>query len=187
MAMVGLASSASASAAEPHWSYKSEAPSERSSSRFSLAPRISIWNADFKRPGGQCARGFCQDGFSSEWVAGLGLEVAFQLMGPFHVTAALDFLYSEPNSFGIQNQVIINVPVSILITFPEWIVRPIAQAQLTPILYVTDDSRDYTLGANGGAAVRIARLGSVFATFGYHVSETLKAFEFQVGLQPILW
>jgi hypothetical protein len=195
-------------AAQPKsWIWESEEASEQESKLFRFSPRLNFWVANFDRPPRACRTtnvglpeerfalraeqfqfpdAFCPSEDSDEFAFGSGLEISFRTWGPFYITAGIDFVYTAPQSSSIKNQLVLALPFGLTITWYEWAFRPIASFAITPVLYVTDDSRDFTVGGNGGVAYRILDFGSISLTAGYLWAETMTAVQVQLGLHPIL-
>jgi len=196
-------------AAQPKsWIWESEEASEREGKLFRFSPRLNFWAANFDRPPRACKTlipnvipesgrfplraqqigidPFCPSEDSDEYAFGSGVELAFRAFLFIYLTAGIDFVYTAPQFNSIKNQLIIALPFGVMFTWYEWAFRPIAHFEITPMLYVTDDSRDYTLGGNGGVAYRILDFGSISLTAGYVWAETMTAVQVQLGLHPIL-
>lgn len=187
------------------WYWEGEETSARAGRRVRFSPRFNFWASTFKRPPRACravplgapraialrAEQFPVPGFScnvdssSELGFGSGFEFAFRTIGPLYLTAGVDFVYTEPDGAGIKNQLILSMPFGVLFTWYEWFLRPIAYFQITPVLYVSDDSRDYTFGGGGGLAYRIGDFGSISASAGYHFADSLTGWQVQIGVHPI--
>lgn len=127
----------------------------------------------------------CNSSNSSEVGYGAGTEVSFRVISPLHFTVGIDLIYTDPSSELIKNQIVIAVPFGILLTSYEWTFRPILQPTLTPILYLTDDARDYTFGVDFGGAWRVADWADLSVVIGYKGSETVTTWNFQVALHPM--
>lgn len=128
----------------------------------------------------------CYTEDSDEIGISAGGELTFRVVGPLHFTAGVYFVYTFPNrDYELKNQVIIPLQFGVLLTWPEWSFRPIVAAEVTPLLYITDDSRDYALGGKGGFAWRVSGFGDILATVGHHRSETLIGWQVQIGLLPL--
>ncbi len=199
--LIGQAAPAEASS----WIYQDAESNARESKLFRFSPRLNFWVANFDRPPRACRAGpvgfptlelraeqlptqdfFCASQSSDELAFGSGLEFGFRALGPIYLTAGLDFVYTAPDSSAIKNQLVIALPFGVMFTWYEWRFRPIAHFEITPVLYVTDDSRDYTLGGNAGFAYRILDFGSISLTAGYMWADTMTAWQVQLGLHPIL-
>lgn len=188
------------------WIYESEDTSEQELKLFRFSPRLNLWIANFDRPPRACrltsvpTRGrrelraqqfqqedaFCPAENSDEIAIGSGVELGFRAIGPIYLTAGIDFVYTAPSSNAVKNQLVLALPFGVMLTWYEWTFRPILHFEVTPVLYVTDDSRDYTLGGNGGIAYRILSFGSISLTGGYLWAETMSAVQIQLGVHPIL-
>lgn len=127
----------------------------------------------------------CNSSNSDEVGYGAGTEVSFRVISPLHFTVGIDLIYTDPSSDLIKNQIVIAIPFGILLTSYEWTFRPILQPTLTPILYLTDDARDYTFGIDFGGAWRVADWADLSAVIGYKGSETVTTWNFQVALHPM--
>lgn len=203
---------ASPAFAEGDWVYESGDPDDAAGRRVRFALNINIWRGTFNRPPSACRPttgfedgedigfaasralrpaqfppfAFCNNERASETAAGPGIDVQFRAFGPLYVTVGLDLFYTEPDSFALTNQWVIAVPFGLRLTWPHWTLRPIAEALITPVLYVTDDGRDYTLGGRGGLAYRLGSFGDLSLLVGYQTAETLDNVSITLGLQPIL-
>ena len=187
------------------WIPESDEVSEREGKLFRFSPRLNFWKAKFDRPPRACKAAdgpiffnraglraqqggfspFCPSEDSDELAFGSGVEIAFRALYFIYLTAGVDFVYTAPEFNTIKNQLILALPFGVMFTWYEWVVRPIAHFEITPMLYVTDDSRDYTLGGNGGIAYRILDFGSISLTAGYLWAETMSAVQVQIGVHPI--
>lgn len=205
-ALVLLASLVAAPASADDWIFESGDPDDAAGRRVRFALNLNIWRATFNRPPSACrpttgiedfaTRGlrpaqfppfaFCNNENASETAAGPGIDVQFRALGPLYFTVGLDVFYTEPDSFALTNQWVIAVPFGMRLTWPHWTLRPIAEALITPVLYVTDDGRDYTLGGRGGVAYRLGAFGDLSLLIGYQTAETLDNVSITLGLQPIL-
>ena len=190
------------------WIWESEEASEREGKLFRFSPRLNFWVGNFDRPPRACKSvvpegvegfrslelrdqqvgfdPFCPSDDSDELAFGSGVELAFRAFLFIYLTAGIDFVYTSPSFNSIKNQLIVALPFGVMFTWYEWVFRPIAHFEITPVLYVTDDSRDYTLGGNGGVAYRILDFGSISLTAGYLWAETMTAVQVQLGVHPIL-
>lgn len=197
-----IAVCASRSARAGEWVYESEDADVRAGARLRFSSRFSFWIGTFHRPPRAC--GFAIPGVagtpgfytaqaglvgcaadSDEVALGPGVEAAFRVAGPFYLTAGIDFLYSAPESSSIDSQLVIPVGFGALFTWYPWALRPIARAHITPILYLGDDARDYTVGIDGGFAGRILDWGDLSVMLGYQTAETVESWQIQIGLHPI--
>jgi hypothetical protein len=207
LAVVLFALPAQAIAQPKSWIWESEDASEREAKLFRFSPRLNFWSGNFDRPPRACKTvaipriaepralrstqidfpdPFCPSEDSDELAFGSGVEIAFRTIPFIYLTAGIDFVYTAPEFDAVKNQLIIALPFGIMFTYYEWAFRPIAHFEITPVLYVTDDSRDYTLGGNGGVAYRILDFGSISVTAGYLWAETMTAIQVQIGVHPIL-
>jgi hypothetical protein len=192
--MLELVLLAALTAQPESWIWESAEASERESKVFRFSPRLNFWKANFDRPPRACRadilfqfpQAFCNPESSDELGFGSGVEFSFRTWGPFYVTAGIDFLYTAPSTSSIKNQLVFALPFGLTITWYEWAFRPIAHFDITPVLYVTDDSRDFTVGGSGGVAYRILDFGSISLTGGYLWAETMTAVQVQIGVHPIL-
>lgn len=194
------------------WVYESGDPDDAAGRRVRFALNLNIWRSQYNRPPTACRPttgfgeedvaflrsrrplrpaqfpgfSFCNNEQSTETGAGPGIDVQFRAFGPMYITVGLDIFYTEPDSFAIKNQWVVAVPFGLRFTWPHWTLRPIAEAIITPVLYLTDDGRDYTLGGRGGLAYRLGALGDLSLLIGYQTAETLDNVSITLGLQPIL-
>lgn len=192
------------------WIWESGDPDDAAGRRVRFALNLNLWVSTYNRPPSACRPtfgfedeggfltrralrtaqvpgfSFCNNENSQEIGAGPGIDVQFRAFGPFYVTVGLDVFYTEPDGFAIQNQWVVAVPFGIRVTWPHWTLRPIAEALITPVLYLTDDGRDYTLGGRGGVAYRLGAFGDLSLLIGYQTAETLDNVSITLGLQPIL-
>lgn len=194
------------------WRWTSGKVEDEADAIVRFQTRLDLWVATFNRPDRACKSfggfnegpppptagrsglraeqdepGFfgCNAAHSKEIAFGPGVEVSFKVINPLHVAVGFDLIYTDPSGSSIKNQILFAVPFSILLTEYRWPLRPLLQATITPILYVTDDARDYTLGADAGVAWRVVDWGDLSLTIGYKTSETVKSWNFQVALHPI--
>jgi hypothetical protein len=195
------------------WRWESGKIEDKATSIVRFQTRLDLWVSTYNRPERACETSPFEDtdiatrlarlrpqqeepppppGFfgciasnSSEIGFGAGTEVSFRVISPLHVTVGIDLLYTDPSSSDIKNQIVIAVPFGILLTSYAWVLRPILQPTITPVLYVTDDARDYTLGVDFGGAWRIADWGDLSLIVGYKGAETVKSWNVQVALHPI--
>lgn len=136
-------------------------------------------------PGTGTLGGFCSSSASDEIGIGAGVEVAFRIASPLYVTAGVDAVYTTPESPQLKNQAILSAPFGVLLTNYAWSLRPIAHAKIMPILYLTDDARDYTLGFDLGFAARILDWGDASFTVGYKTAETITSWQIELALHPL--
>jgi hypothetical protein len=202
---------ASHAAEAKDWVWSSGTVEEDAGSLFRFQTRLNLWVSNYDRPERACEFGAfdvplpeptfrssslraaqvdpgffgCNASSSDEIGIGPGIEVSFKIMEPLHVTAGFDLVYTLPDSSIIKNQIVIGVPFGVLITFPEWAFRPIIHPKIIPVLYLTDDSRDYTIGADLGAAWRAGEWGDLSLTLGYYYAETMSSWQLQLALHPI--
>jgi hypothetical protein len=127
--------------------------------------------------------GFCDTEASFELGLGVGAEVAFRAIGPLHFTAAAYFLYTFPDrDFELTNQIVVPLPLGVRLTMPEWAVRPVVSAQVTPILFLSDGAKDYTFGLGGGLEWPLYGENDMSFTMSYETRERLELWRFEVGL-----
>jgi hypothetical protein len=190
------------------WVYEGDDVESRAAALIRFSSRFDVWVATFDRPPRACEtdeppirppfRGlraaqffppdedpFCPSSSSDEIAIGTGIEIAFRVLEVIYLTAGIDLLYTEPDSSRLKNQIIIPVPFGVLLTFYEWSVRPIVHARITPVLYLTDDARDYTLGGELGAAFRVMDFGDLSLTLGYETAETMNGVQIAIALHPL--
>lgn len=182
--------------------------------RVRFSPRFSFWAGTFDRPSRACRSfatpgdvptieptidvaeavalppggggGFCQTNNSDEVGIGAAAEVAFRVTGPLHLTASIELLYTFPErDYALKNQVIVPLSFGILFTFDDWIFRPILAAHITPLLYLTDDTRDFTAGGELGFGWRLWSWGDASLTVSKHFAETADLWQVQLGLHPL--
>lgn len=180
------------SAIAKDWVFKTGSVEERTLRRVRYNARASLWVANYDRPSRACVPSapgfpslFCPSDNSDEVGMGLGFEVQFRTWGPIYVTTGMDFVFSDPSSQALKKQFIIAAPFGVLVTWYDWVVRPILHATITPVLLITDDLRDFTLGGNGGIAVRLGNFGSLSLTAGYQWSEPVKPVQIQLAVHPL--
>jgi len=171
-----------------------------------FTPQLGVWIATYGRPSRACRTDAffgpgvfiaelraaahltpttCASAGSDEIGIGAGGELAFRAWGPLHLTAALHLVYSFPErDFSLTRQLIVPLQLGALLTVPEWSFRPILAGKIAPLLYLSDDSRDFSYVAEGGFAARIDGVGDLSATLGYHTGETVRAFHISIGLTP---
>ncbi|MBK6687101.1 MAG: hypothetical protein IPG45_21715 [Deltaproteobacteria bacterium] len=208
-----MLSAARPAQAEKYWTWDTGQLDDQADRPFRFSARTGLWFATFDRPERACdltsaLPGFgilelksgaalrpaqddqvfsaCNANNSDEVGVTTGAEATFRILGPLHFSAGLDVVYTAPESFGIKNQLIFAVPFALTFTWYPWAFRPYAQLKITPIIYITDDNRDYTLGAGGGAAYRLGHFGDLSFGVGYHTAETASIWMLELQLHPIL-
>ena len=186
------------------WEEADEDVAVQARKRFRFSSHFNVWIASFERPPRACRStlqganrlelrsqqipgfgGLCSNQDSEELAYGAGVQFAFRTLGPVYLTGGLDFVYTDPDFSVIKNQLVVGLPFGVMVTWYEWVFRPIAYFRLTPVLYVTDDSRDYTWGGGAGVAVRILSFGSISLMAGYHYAETMNTVSVEMGVHPI--
>lgn len=183
------------------WRYEPQDESERALARLRYTVRADLWVARYDRPQRACAFSFdvaeavalptppggggCDSSRSDEVGVGPGLSAEFRVIGPLYITAGIDLLYSTPDSSALKSQVIVPIPLGLLVTPYNWTLRPLLRAQVTPLIYLTDDTRDFATGIDGGFALRATDWGDLSLTIGYHKGETLSSWQVEFGLHPI--
>lgn len=196
--------------AEKYWTWETGQVEDAADKPFRFSARAGLWFATFDRPERACepsAFGFgfpttfelksaqaddppgfslCAADNSSEVGVTTGAEATFRIIGPVHFSAGLDVVYTAPDNFGIKNQLIVAVPFSLTFTWYPWSLRPYAQVSITPVIYLTDDNRDYTLGGGGGLAYRLGSFADLSFGVGYHTAETASIWAVEFQLHPIL-
>ena len=199
-----------AAAAPAHADYWTPEP-ERAIPRIRLSPRLSFWAGSFERPARACkdtgfptslasptapdlgglgralTPGFvCNTSGSGEIGIGAAAEIAFGITGPLFITAALEVLYTFPNrDYSLKNQLILPLAIGVLLTWPAWRFRPILAAKITPLLYLTDDTRDFAVGGEGGFALRLSDWGDIAFTLGKHNGDSIDAWQVQLAAYPL--
>jgi hypothetical protein len=204
----------SIASAEKYWTWSTGEVEDAAYTRLRFAARTSIWVANFDRPERACepfglfpdfpafgSNGLraaqlepepeeqfsaCGANDSDEIGVSTGGEFTFRVIGPLHVSGGLDIVYTAPDGFGIKNQVIIAIPFSVTLTWYPWALRPYVQASITPLIYITDDARDYTLGAGAGLAYRLGAFADLSFGVGHHSADTADVWMLQLQLHPIL-
>jgi hypothetical protein len=190
------------------WSYQADDRESQATAAIRFSGHMSIWAANFNRPSRACSVGFgigglsmqgrlrsnlraeqgflgCNSANSSETAIGTGPGVMFRVVEPIHLTADLEIAYTFPaRDYELKNQIIIPLAIGLVITWPSWPVRPILSAKVTPLLYITDDSRDYALGGELGAAFRLPAWGDLAFTVGYHEANTMHAWMVLLAIYP---
>jgi hypothetical protein len=193
-AIITVVLASAALAASParagYWSYESEAVEERALARVRFSTHAELWAANFNRPMRACSAfdGFivpCNASSSDEIGVGSGIEAAFRMVAPLYVTTGFDFVYTTPSRNGVKNQVVIAAPFSLLLTFYEWSVRPILRGTITPIVYLTDDARDYTLGGDAGFGWRVLDSCDLSITLGYKTASTVRSWQIEIGFHLV--
>jgi hypothetical protein len=199
----------SVAAAQPEtWTWEEDGDvtvEDRELAVVRFSPRFDVWVGTYNRPPRACRpslvpigpvlRGLrpaqspdlgCFSDSSDEVAVGTGIEFEFRAVGPLYLTIGLDFLYTSPESAALKNQLMFSLPFGVMLTWYPWFLRPIAYFHIAPILQITDDARDFTVGGGGGIAYRILSFGSLSLVAGYHVSDTVKTSEIRLGIHPIL-
>jgi hypothetical protein len=183
------------------WVHESDDVDDRASAQVRFASRFDVWIATFDRPARACdtsgaprvapppgVGGFgapsCSGGYSDELGFGAGVTVAFRLFDPLYVTAGLDLVYTTPDDASYKNQIVVPVPLGLLVTYHPWMFRPVLHFTITPMLYVTDDARDYTLGTDLGFAWRVLDWGDLGFTIGYRSASTVDLVQLELALHP---
>jgi len=195
--LIGGARSANAG----YWSFEDEDVESRAGSLLRFSSRADLWFSTYNRPPRACdpsqfgvfptlvgSRSFtslCNTSHSEETGIGTGIEASFRVIRPIYVFAGIDLVYTLPNHRGLKNQIVIPAPFGVLITFYEWTVRPIGRATITPLIYLTDDARDYTLGGDLGFAWRVLDWGDLSFTLGYKTAATIKSWQLEVAIHPV--
>lgn len=211
-ALVFTGASAPAGALAEDWVYEPEGSAARAASTLRFSTRFNVWISTFDRPERACdpdandadvpvairTRGlrpaqvappslqFCPSAGSDELGVGAGVEVAFRVFGPLHLSAGADLIYTAPELDVLLEQLIIAVPFGLLVTPYDWDLRPIVRLTIMPVLYLTDDARDYTIGGDLGFAWSVLDLGDLSFTLGHHASDTVEGTELHVAFHP-LW
>lgn len=111
---------------------------------------------------------------------GGGVEARIHMTGPAFATVALALVRTFPEP-ALNAQVVVPLSLGVLVTWPSWPVRPLFGASATPILYVTDDARDYTLGVRVGFEASV--LGLVVGIDSTrHFAKTFEGTEVSISL-----
>jgi hypothetical protein len=191
-----------------YWSWEADDVETRAGSLFRFSTRADLWVSTYNRPARACdpsafniapalpsARmqvppttglgSLCNTAHSDETGIGTGIEASFRVIRPIHVFAGIDLVYTLPGRRGLKHQIVIPAPFGILFTFYEWTVRPIARATITPLVYLTDDARDYTLGGDLGFAWRVLDWGDLSFTVGYKTASTIKSIQLEIAVHPV--
>ncbi|MFO0722230.1 MAG: hypothetical protein U1E65_00520 [Myxococcota bacterium] len=163
--LVATGISAGARPAHAGWWTQSEAePTEPP--RVHFGPAMMSWFGTFTRTERSCDQEiltpgpptrqaqFGCGGSSDEVGAGIGARVTVRIVGPLHLAVGLDLLNTFPTN-GLLSQLIVAVPMSLLVTFPDWRVRPVVELTVLPFVSIRDVAHDFTLGAEGGLAVDV--------------------------------
>ena len=209
-AWAAVASLWPAAAQAGDWVYQRPEARERAFQRWRWSASTGIWVGTYDRPqracdpsrvfGGESVRiaglrqglrvaqvpGFgCPFDRSDEVGLSAGADVAFRVASPLYATMGLDLVYTEPDSQLLQNQVMVAMPFGILVTWYEWVVRPILHLTLTPMVFITDGNRDFTAGGDLGLGYRILDFGDVALTVGRHWSTTVDHWTVRVAVHPM--
>ncbi|MCK6547927.1 hypothetical protein L6R52_18895 [Myxococcota bacterium] len=203
--LTALVASAPSTARAEDWVWESDDADVRASANVRFSSRFDVWFATFDRPARACdpdatpviappfaggpigsreTTGGCSGGLSDELGFGTGVTVAFRLFDPLYVTAGLDVVYTTPDDGRYKNQIVVPVPFGLLVTYHPWMFRPVLHLTITPMLYVTDDARDYTLGTDVGFAWRVLDWGDLSLTAGYRSATTVDLVQLEVALHP---
>ena len=196
------------------WIHDGSDDGEPATERVRFTSQVSFWTGTFDRPSRACEPfGFgipvptvppvfanalraeqlgpltspCPSDNSFEIGVGASVGVTFRVFGPVHLSTGLQLVYTFPNfDYMLKNQVIVLIEFSVLITWPEWNFRPILSAEVTPLLYLSDDARDYALGGTAGFAWRIAGVdwGDLTFTVSHHRADSLIGWQVRAGLSP---
>jgi hypothetical protein len=172
------------------WVYDPAEREENPIPRLRFAPHVGFWAANFDRPTRACEEDRiafigCANDDSDEIGVAAGASMLVRVFGPIHLSASIELVYTFPErDFVLKNQLIIPMPIAIGITFPNWPIRPILSGSIMPVLYVTDDARDYALGVEGGFAWRVLSLGELAIVGSYHSGDTLESFVMRVAIFP---
>ncbi len=195
------------------WQFQSGTPKQKAGDYLRLMARTGLWVSEFTRTNRAClfqnggglafpGRGggggpvvaglepadagtFCPLEDSSEVGASVGGEISFRISRPFHVTWGMNLIYSTPEYGLLKNQMILSMPFGAMVTWPEWELRPIAQATITPMLFITDLNKDYTLGGHLGPAYRLFDKLEVSVLVGYETSDSARPWQGHLGFHPI--
>lgn len=172
--------------AEAGWWTVSEAE-ETTLPRVHIGPALSFWTGTFERtenacrggtlltpPDAQALFGGCA-GPSNEIGFAFGPAVTVRVWGPIHLAAELDLVSTIPErDYDLLSQIIIALPMSLLLTFPEWRFRPVARVTVLPFVSLRDLGRDFTVGGEGGLATEVPGLGTLEISGGYQTAEKTK-------------
>lgn len=158
--------------------------------RVHIGPALSFWTGTFERTENACRGGSVLTPPNSEALFGgcagpsneigfaFGAAVTVRVWGPIHLAAELDLVSTIPErDYDLLSQVIIALPMSLLLTFPEWRFRPVARLTVLPFVSVRDLGRDFTVGGEGGLATEVPGLGTLEISGGYQTAEKT-----QIGL-----
>lgn len=123
----------------------------------------------------------CGPARSDEVFVGFGLGMGFEVFEPVFLTWGLDVAQTEPSSYFGEPQTYISMPFGIQVTWSRWTLRPIAEAVLTPFVFIPDGTRGVTAGARLGGAVRIGDL-DLALTFGLHHAAEAELLDGRISL-----
>lgn len=211
VALVALAPSA---ARAGDWSYGDPDPDEKAFQRWRYSARAGVWVGTFDRPQRACdptrvfgptvgladrgARraalrtaqfddvvGFCPHESSDEVGLSAGVDVSYRAFSPLHFTMGIDLVYTEPSARILENQLVVAVPFGVLLTWYEWFLRPILHLTITPVVFVTDVDRDFTMGFDAGLAYRVPELFDLSFTAGRSWSEHVDHWTFSFAFHPL--
>jgi hypothetical protein len=211
---VALACLWPAAARAGDWVYTPPEADEQAFQRWRWAAATGVWIGTYTRPQRACrevratsfeleARGLarrplraaqapfpfpffdCPFEASEEVGISAAASVAYRTFAPVYLTLGLELVYTQPSYSTLKNQVVVALPFGILVTWYEWKIRPIAQLSITPMAFLPDGGRDFTLGGELGLAYRVLTLGDVALTVGHHWSDTVSPWTVRLALHPL--
>lgn len=177
--------------------------------RWRYSARAGVWVGTFDRPQRACDPGrlfpegedvtlrlplrsaqipggfFCPNDSSDEVGLSAGVNVSYRAISPLHFTLGLDLVYTEPSAQILKNQLVVAVPFGILFTWYEWFLRPIVHLTITPVVFVTDVDRDFTMGFDVGGAYRIPELFDLSLTVGRNWSSHVDHWSVLLAFHPL--
>lgn len=196
-----------AAASAGWWTYDNDGSESVIVPRVRFGSQVGLWSAEFDRPARACRDEFrqviprvggelqedidpgffsCANDNSTELGISAGAGVSFRLLGPLHLNAALEAIFTIPErDFALKNQLIVSLPIFLSLTFPKWVVRPILSGGLMPLLYLTDDSRDYAICSEVGLALRVGNWGDISFTASYLGAETAEGVAVRLAVSPL--
>lgn len=195
------------------WAYEAPDPGVQADQRWRYSARAGLWIGTFDRPQRACDPtrlfpagggggilllrrglrpaqtdgfgGFCPHEFSDEVGITAGVDVSYEAIAPLHFTLGLDLVYTEPQARILKNQVVVAVPFGVLLTWYEWFLRPIVHLTITPVVFITDLERDFTMGFNAGLAYRVPELFDISLVAGRSWSSAVDHWSMLLAFHPL--
>ncbi|MBI4818196.1 MAG: hypothetical protein HY791_18175 [Deltaproteobacteria bacterium] len=162
------------SAAEPWQARPADAPYPPA---VAAEPKLSVWTGIFDRPLRAClGQNVCSPDVSEELGIGAGFDVRIHTFGPLFVLFGLEVVRTivDPS---LNPQFILPVELGAELTWPLWPVRPLFAVLLTPLLYLSDDARDFAVSVRVGLEATVSGFGRIGFSSTRHGAETFEGFQ----------